>query len=163
MPRKSSFVFLFFDKKTYTAEEKTIKCSKCNKKVSYRMSCSTGSLRHHLIHEHNICSANYKKDKLWTNKVLIVEEENETNSDDNPESYTKDSHLIESLMDFLLCTDQAFSLVQNNDFIKFLKALNKNFKLPSVKTLVNTIIPNKVRNHSAFYHIIINPKSNKKG
>ena len=64
---------------------------------------------------------------------------NEINESDNN---TKISH--NHLIDFLLCTDQPFSVVENDEFKNFITALNPKFKISPRNTLMNTINPNKV-------------------
>ena len=148
---KNSFCWWFFDKKTYQKADENnkrnnINCEKCGKAISYTMGCSTGSLRHHLAQDHNLCETNFKRDKMYQtrSKTANTNNENTNNDHENNASANSDSYLIDCLIDFLLSTDQSFSLVENDEFIKLVRALNKKFKIPVRNTLINTHIPNKV-------------------
>ena len=153
---KVSYVWNFFKKENYNKETKKVKCELCKEDVNYTLNCSTGSLRHHLVHIHNLCDNNYKKHKMYQNKIESPKEasekenessisENEPQSTDNNFNKAENKFSMDCLIDFLLSTDQAFSLVDNKEFIQFIRSLNKKFKIPSRKTLVDTNIHNKVK------------------
>ncbi len=57
------------------------------------------------------------------------------------------------LIDFILYTDQSFSLLENKNFISFVRGLNKNFKIPSRKTFCDSILHSKVNNLN--HHVFI--------
>ena len=65
------------------------------------MSCSTGSLRHHLVKEHNLCESNYKKDKIYQfnaknkNKNNDINDKDDVNNEDTSNSNNSDSYLID--------------------------------------------------------------------
>ena len=129
----SSFVWFFFEKRSYDASCKTVKCELCDKLVNYTLNCSTGSIRHHLVQQHNLCNNNYKKHKMYQRKTASTqnesEDENNSNST-NEDSQTaansnkkQENYIIDSLLDFLLCTDQSFSLIQ------FKKKKGYNFEI----------------------------------
>jgi hypothetical protein len=156
MPRQNSYTWFFFDRKTYLQVEKKLKCSICNAMVKYILNGSTGSLRHHLVHEHNVTQGNFRSHTLFQQNLKSStqnanDEQYSTDSNNTPDSNSK-SYLMSCLIDFILCTDQSFSLLENKNFISFVRGLNKNFKIPSRKTFCDSILHSKVNilNHHVF-------------
>ena len=124
--------------------------------VKYILNGSTGSLRHHLVHEHNVTQGNFRSHTLFQQNLKSStqkanDEQYSTDSNDTPDSNSK-SYLMSCLIDFILCTDQSFSLLENKNFISFVRGLNKNFKIPSRKTFCDSILHSKVNilNHHVF-------------
>ena len=149
---KTSHVWFFFDKKSNSVEDKQVVCSICNKSINYTMNCSTGSLRSHLVRSHNLTDNNYKKHKMYHSKLTPGEEYNSdednatTNDAANAINNDKNNYFINCLVDFILCTDQAFSILDDQEFINLLRALNRKFKVPTRKTFTDSILHNKVKN-----------------
>ena len=78
-------------------------------------------------------------------KTTNANNENTNNDDENnANAKNSDSFLIDWLIEFLLSTDQSFSLVENNEFIKLIRAINNNLRFLWENTLINTLIPNKL-------------------
>ena len=110
----------------------------CDRLVNYTINCSTGSIRHHLVQQHNLCDSNYRKHKMYQSKKSDTQKESEEGDDciSNNEETTMpnsskklDNYISDSLLDFILCTDQSFSILENEQFIKLVRALNKKVKL----------------------------------
>jgi|LakMenEpi03Aug12_release.lakeMendotaPanAssembly.Ray.scaffolds.fasta_scaffold1605853_1 hypothetical protein len=113
------------------------------------MNCSTDSLRSHLVRSYNLTDNNYKKHKIYQSKSRPGEENNsdEDNAKTNDATNKdKNNYLINCLVDFILCPDQAFSILDNQEFINFMRALNRPFKVPTRKTFTDSILYNKVNN-----------------
>ena len=67
----SSLVRYFFEKNSYDTSAKTVKCALCDRLVNYTINCSNGSIRHHLVQQHNLCDSNYRKHKMYQSKKSL--------------------------------------------------------------------------------------------
>ena len=86
-----------------------------------------------------------KINKLNANKRIRIQinaNDKDVNYEDTSNSNNSDSYLIDCLINVLLSTNQAFSLVENEEFINFVPALNKKCQLSLIKTIVDTKISN---------------------
>ena len=64
-----------------------------------------------------------------------------SNNESDHETEFKGDKLTNTLVEFLVATNQAMSLVDNKYFKNFVKALNRKFKLPTRQTITYSCIP----------------------
>ena len=90
-----------------------------------------------------LCDQASVKLNLKSSTQNANDEQYSTDSNDTLDSNSK-SYLMSCLIDFILCTDQSFSLLEHKNFISFVRGLNKNFKIPTRKTFCDSILHSKV-------------------
>ena len=108
--KKRSYVWLFFDQNSINKIEQNVYCKRCQTKVIFD-STSTSTLIYHLSHVHNIYKHNYKTNEFASKAHL---QNKQQDSDSN--------------CDFIISSNQPFSIVNNLEFKKFLESLNSSYK-----------------------------------
>jgi hypothetical protein len=157
--KKSSWVWNHFKISEINSEAGVIMCKKCNENVTYDGSGPT-PLAYHLNARHEI----YKHTTKVNSSLNNENTENGIMSDSDSEfSDIEDSDgdhdgappikkvkvervkmIHDKLLDFVIATDQPFSVVNNQEFKDFVKSMNPSYKLPCKTTLTDTLLPEKV-------------------
>ena len=153
-----SFVWTFFNKNTLTIGSdgrKRLRCQLCREDnfILYENS-STTSMINHLGREHDVFSTNYKAAKRSPRRlgVLMSDSESEYSSDDDEtrKSKEKDAEthksntITQNLLEFIVCHNQPFTIVEDPTFRKLVHSLDPNYKLPSRGTVSDFLIPQMV-------------------
>lgn len=155
--KKSSWVWNHFKISDINKETGVIICKKCNENVTYDGSGPT-PLAYHLKARHET----YKHTTKVNSGLNNDNTENGIMSDSDSEfSDVDDSDhdgappvkkikiervkmIHDKFLNFVIATDQPFSLVNNQEFKDFVKCLNPSYKLPCKTNLTDTLLPEKV-------------------
>lgn len=152
-----SFVWHFFDKKSYADQHYT--CLRCSQRVRALAESTTTTLIYHLSKEHEITKKNYKG-KLQPDTLRyydvhdLSETESEFSSDDGNEetltaqnsnlSNTNIKEINDKLLNFIISGSLPFSIAANDDFKALVNALNSQYKLPHTNTISKSLLMEKV-------------------
>lgn len=138
---KSSYVWHYFD---LDNSNKCI-CSLCGRALSYNSSTSSMSTHlanHHCIYKHNF-QVN-KKFKLEYCSDSDTDYSDEEKSNESTGSLTvREIKFNNSLLEFLVKTNQPLSLVENNYFRNFIRILNDKVNVPTRNILKTDLVPEK--------------------
>ena len=157
---KSSWVWSHFKSSDINVEAGLIICRKCNENVTYDISGPI-PLAYHLKARHEIYkhTTNSKPLNSSTNNdntengILsdsdsVFSDQDDTGVDGSPlvkkMIVDREKIIHDKFLDFVIATDQPFSLVNNQELKEFVKCLNSSYKLPCKTTLTDTLLPEKV-------------------
>ena len=140
--KKRSWVWSYFDLPVNNSSQ----CNICHNKIPYLS--STTPLSYHLNKVHNIKESARKKLRIDLNSHDTEQDEysilNTSEYDDVIDDELNSKKLYDSLLKFIIGTNQPLSIVENKFFQELLQNLNKSYKVPSRSYLTNKLIPLKV-------------------